>query len=64
MIGVDPNSTEIFGPASSHNGDEACTELGRPELDPLEAIWNCRAAPSQIVSLFASRHIDAVSDIA
>ena len=64
MIGVDPNSTDIFGPASSRNGDEACAELGQPELDPLKAIWNCRAPPRQVVSLFASGHIDAVSDIA
>ena len=54
----------MMKPALRINGDEACGELGRPEKDPLKAIWNCRAPPRQVVSLFASGHIDAVSDIA
>ncbi len=45
-------------------GDKACAELGQPEIDPLKAIWNCRALPRQVVSLFASGHNDVVSHLA
>lgn len=44
--------------------DEHCAELGQPEIDPLKAIWNCRALPRQVVSLFASGHNDVVPDLA
>lgn len=32
---------QMMKPVLRVNGDEACAELGRPEIDPLKAIWNC-----------------------